>query len=99
MDAGKRPAFHEGHAAPLIQVFAWLFLAFSTLSVIAQFATKRAMSRRFVGADYVLLAALVGVYAMKTCAPISDAYHSGSCYRPGNDSSQPCRSGYRKHPS
>jgi hypothetical protein len=75
MDPGKRPAFHEGHAAPLIQVLAWLFLACSTLSVIAQFATKRAMSRSLVGADYVLLVALVSFYAMRTCAPFSNAYY------------------------
>ncbi|KAI4604815.1 hypothetical protein J4E83_010966 [Alternaria metachromatica] len=59
MDAGKRPAFHEGHAAPLIQILAWLFLAFSILAVVAQFATKKAMSKRFVEADFVLLVALV----------------------------------------
>jgi hypothetical protein len=59
MDAGKRPAFHEGHAAPLIQILARLFLAFATLAVVAQLATKKAMSRRLVGADFVLLAALV----------------------------------------
>jgi len=59
MDAGKRPAFHDGHAAPLIQILAWIFLAFSTLAVVAQFATKKAMSRRLVAADFVLLAALV----------------------------------------
>ncbi|KAI4957707.1 hypothetical protein J4E86_004846 [Alternaria arbusti] len=59
MDAGKRPAFHDSHAAPLIQILAWLFLAFSTLAVVAQFATKKAMSRRLVAADFVLLAALV----------------------------------------
>ncbi|CAN9301672.1 unnamed protein product [Alternaria alternata] len=59
MDAGKRPAFHEGHAAPLIQILAWLFLVFSILAVTAQFATKKAMARQFVRADFVLLAALV----------------------------------------
>ena len=61
MDAGKRPAFHEGHAAPLIQILAWLFLVFSILAVTAQFATKKAMARQFVRADFVLLAALVSV--------------------------------------
>jgi hypothetical protein len=60
MDGGKLPAFHEGHAAPLIQVLAWLFLAFSALSIIAHFATKKAMSRAFIRADVILLAALVG---------------------------------------
>ncbi|KAH6852878.1 hypothetical protein BKA58DRAFT_61506 [Alternaria rosae] len=59
MDAGKRPAFHEGHASPLIQILAWLFLAFSILAVVAQFATKKAMSKRLVKADFVLLVALV----------------------------------------
>jgi hypothetical protein len=59
MDTGKRPSFQESHAAPLIQILAWLFLSFSLLAVVAQFATKKAMSRRFVGADFVLLAALV----------------------------------------
>ncbi|KAI4923600.1 uncharacterized protein J4E92_007574 [Alternaria infectoria] len=59
MDAGKRPAFHEGYAAPLIQILAWLFLAFAILAVVAQFATKKAMSKRFVKADFVLLVALV----------------------------------------
>ncbi|KAH8622472.1 hypothetical protein IG631_22747 [Alternaria alternata] len=58
MDAGMRPAFHEGHAAPLIQILAWLFLVFSILAVTAQFATKKAMARQFVRADFVLLAAL-----------------------------------------
>lgn len=61
MDAGKRPAFQEGHAAPLIQILAWLFLVFSILAVTAQFATKKAMARQFVRADFVLLAALVSV--------------------------------------
>lgn len=61
MDAGKRPAFHEGHASPLIQILAWLFLAFSILAVVAQFATKKAMSKRLVKADFVLLVALVGL--------------------------------------
>ncbi|KAG9188191.1 hypothetical protein G6011_02114 [Alternaria panax] len=59
MNADILPAFHEGHAAPLIQILTWLFFAFSMLAVIAQFATKRATSRRLVGADFVLLAALV----------------------------------------
>jgi hypothetical protein len=59
MDGGKRPAFHEGHAAPLIQVLAWLFLAFSALSIIAHFATKKAMHRPLTGADSILFAALV----------------------------------------
>lgn len=65
MDAGKRPAFHDSHAAPLIQILAWLFLAFSTLAVVAQFATKKAMSRRLVAADFVLLAALVSIPGLR----------------------------------
>jgi hypothetical protein len=59
MNPRKRPAFHEGHAAPLIQILAWLFLSFSLSAVVAQFATKKAMSKQFVGADLILLAALV----------------------------------------
>ena len=59
MSVGKRPAVHEGHAAPLIQVLTWLFLAFSSLSIIAHFATKIAMARPFTRADFILLAALV----------------------------------------
>ncbi|KAI1510817.1 hypothetical protein Ptr86124_009938 [Pyrenophora tritici-repentis] len=59
MDVGKPPAFNEEHASPLIQILAWLFLSFSISAVVAQFATKTAMSKRLIGADYVLLAALV----------------------------------------
>lgn len=59
MDVGKLPAFNDSHAAPLIQILTWLFLAFSTLSIVAHFATKRAMSRPFTRADLILLAALV----------------------------------------
>jgi hypothetical protein len=59
MNPGKRPAFHESHAAPLIQILAWLFLSFSLSAVVAQFATKKAMSKQFAGADLILLAALV----------------------------------------
>jgi hypothetical protein len=59
MSVGKRPVVHEGHAGPLIQVLTWLFLAFSSLSIIAHFATKKALSRPFTGADSILLAALV----------------------------------------
>ncbi|KAI1561315.1 hypothetical protein PtrEW4_010677, partial [Pyrenophora tritici-repentis] len=58
MDVGKPPAFNEEHASPLIQILAWLFLSFSISAVVAQFATKTAMSKRLIGADYVLLAAL-----------------------------------------
>ncbi|EUC27472.1 hypothetical protein COCCADRAFT_111604 [Bipolaris zeicola 26-R-13] len=59
MDAGKTPAFYEGHAAPLIQILAWLFMAFSTLSILAHFATKKAMSRPFTTADGILSTALI----------------------------------------
>ncbi|KAF1354318.1 hypothetical protein EJ07DRAFT_168294 [Lizonia empirigonia] len=59
MIVGKRPAVHEGHSAPLIQVLAWLFLAFSSLSIITHFATKKALSRPLTRADFILLAALV----------------------------------------
>ncbi|KAF3030316.1 hypothetical protein E8E11_000175, partial [Didymella keratinophila] len=59
MDAGKRAAFDDRHAAPLIQILTWLFLAFSSLSIIAQFATKKAMSRPMTKGDLVLLAALL----------------------------------------
>jgi hypothetical protein len=59
MNPGKRPAFHESHAAPLIQILAWLFLSFSLSAVVAQLATKKAMSKRFVAADLILLTALV----------------------------------------
>ncbi|EOA87066.1 uncharacterized protein SETTUDRAFT_153826 [Exserohilum turcica Et28A] len=59
MDNAKRPAFREGRAAPLIQILAWLFLAFSTLSIIAHFATKKFLSRPFIKADFILLAALL----------------------------------------
>ncbi|KAH8707011.1 hypothetical protein GQ44DRAFT_629129 [Phaeosphaeriaceae sp. PMI808] len=58
MDVGLHPPFHEGHAAPLIQILAWLFLTFSILTVVAQLATKKAMAKRLVGGDYVLLVAL-----------------------------------------
>jgi hypothetical protein len=75
MDAGTRPAFHEGHAAPLIQILAWLFLAFETLAVIAQFATKRAMSRRLVKAKFVLLATLVSILVVHPSKLISN-----TCY-------------------
>ncbi|EDU47754.1 predicted protein [Pyrenophora tritici-repentis Pt-1C-BFP] len=61
MDVGKPPAFNEEHASPLIQILAWLFLSFSISAVVAQFATKTAMSKRLIGADYVLLAALRAV--------------------------------------
>ena len=59
MEAGKRPAFNPNHAAPLIQILTWLFLAFSTLSIVAHFATKLALSRRLTRADFILLSALV----------------------------------------
>lgn len=59
MSVGKRPAVHEGHAAPLIQVLTWLFLAFLSLSIVAYFATKRALSRPLTKADLILLATLV----------------------------------------
>ncbi|KAH7069134.1 hypothetical protein BKA63DRAFT_545767 [Paraphoma chrysanthemicola] len=59
MDAGKRPAFQDDHAAPLIQILTWLFLAFSTLSIVAHFATKKAMSRPLARGDFILLAALI----------------------------------------
>lgn len=58
-DAGKRPAFDDRHAAPLIQILTWLFLAFSSLSIIAHFATKKALSRPTTKGDLILLAALV----------------------------------------
>lgn len=59
MDAGKQPALNDGHAAPLIQILTWLFLVFSSLSIIAHFATKKAMSRPTTKGDLILLAALV----------------------------------------
>lgn len=64
MDNAKRPAFREGRAAPLIQILAWLFLAFSTLSIIAHFATKKFLSRPFIKADFILLAALVSKWTI-----------------------------------
>ena len=62
MSTGKQPAFHPNHAAPLIQILAWLFLAFSTLSIIAHFATKLALSRRLTREDFILLSSLVSLF-------------------------------------
>jgi hypothetical protein len=59
MDIEMHSQFSDGHAAPLIQILAWLFLTYSILSVVAQFATKIAMSRRFAAVDFILVAALV----------------------------------------
>ncbi|EMD87314.1 hypothetical protein COCC4DRAFT_49222 [Bipolaris maydis ATCC 48331] len=59
MDVDKTPAFRDGHAAPLIQVLAWLFISFSALSVLSHFATKKAMSRPFTKADGILSTALI----------------------------------------
>lgn len=73
MDAGKRPAFDDGHAAPLIQILTWLFLAFSSLSIIAHFATKKAMSRPTTRGDLILLAALVSE-RRRWYAHITDQY-------------------------
>ena len=93
MDAGKRPAFDDGHAAPLIQILTWLFLAFSSLSILAHFATKKVMSRPTTKGDLILLAALVG--GKCSChAHIADRYtavsgrRTSSCFPesrwPGN---------------
>lgn len=59
IDIGKRPAFDGDHAAPLIQILTWLGLAFSSLSIIAHFSTKKAMSRPTTKGDIILLVALV----------------------------------------
>ncbi|EFQ87538.1 hypothetical protein PTT_16942 [Pyrenophora teres f. teres 0-1] len=59
VNAGRPLAFNEEHASPLIQILTGLFLSFSISAVVAQFATKTAMSKRLIGADYVLLGALV----------------------------------------
>lgn len=59
MGAGKRPEFDEDHAAPLIQILTWLGLAFSSLSIIAHFSTKKAMSIPTTKGDLMLLVALV----------------------------------------
>lgn len=61
MIVGKRPAIHQGHAAPLIQILTWLFLAFSSLSIITHFATKKALSRPLTRYDFIQLAALVSL--------------------------------------
>lgn len=97
MDVGKIPQVHKGHAAPLIQILAWLFLAYSILCVVAQFATKKAMSRRFASVDFVLVAALVSSLSMKssrrtalTCV-LADPGH-----RSGRHSPESCRSSHRK---
>jgi len=95
MDAGKRPAFHDGHAAPLIQILAWLFLAFSTLAVLAQFATKKAMSRRLVVADFVLLAALVSIPGLRQDIDKLMSLSLGVVRGTSRDTPQPCWSGYR----
>ena len=95
MDAGKRPAFHDGHAAPLIQILAWLFLAFSTLPVVAQFATKKAMSRRLVTADFVLLAALVSISGLRQDTDTLMSLSLGVVDGTSRDTSQSCWSGYR----
>ncbi|KAF2833514.1 hypothetical protein CC86DRAFT_415307 [Ophiobolus disseminans] len=58
-DLDGTPRFDGNHAAPVIQILAWLFLVYIILSVAAQFATKAAMARRFVGVDFVLVAALI----------------------------------------
>jgi hypothetical protein len=59
MDIETHLRFSKGHAAPLIQILAWLFLTYSILSVVAQFATKIAMGRRFAAVDFILVSALV----------------------------------------
>ena len=95
MDAGKRPAFHDGHAAPLIQILAWLFLAFSILAVVAQFATKKAMSRRLVAADFVLLAALVSILGLRQDTDTLTSLFLGVVGGTSRDASQSCWSGHR----
>ncbi|KAJ5046858.1 hypothetical protein J3E74DRAFT_230424 [Bipolaris maydis] len=67
MDVDKTPAFRDGHAAPLIQVLAWLFISFSALSVLSHFATKKAMSRPFTKAD-----GYYDVHPWLTCFKILD---------------------------
>ena len=99
MDAGKRPAFHDGHAAPLIQILAWLFLAFSTLAVVAQFATKKAMSRRLVAANFVLLAALVSIPGLRQDIDTVMTLSLGVVGGTSRDTSESCWSGYREHTS
>jgi hypothetical protein len=60
-----RPTISEEHTGPLLQIFAWLFLTFSILCVVAQFATKRALSRRLEVSDHLLLVALVMTLSSK----------------------------------
>ena len=59
MNIGKRPVFDGDHAAPLIQILTWLGLAFSSLSIIVHFSTKKAMARPTTKGDIILLVALV----------------------------------------
>jgi hypothetical membrane protein len=80
MDHRKRPVFHEGHAAPLIQILAWLFLSFSLSAVVAQFATKKAMSIRFVGADLILLTALVSHSKKARIISSTTDFKAGRCW-------------------
>ncbi|KAL7780247.1 hypothetical protein CFE70_010269 [Pyrenophora teres f. teres 0-1] len=77
VNAGRPLAFNEEHASPLIQILTGLFLSFSISAVVAQFATKTAMSKRLIGADYVLLGALA-LYSAEILSVLSLVAAKGS---------------------
>jgi hypothetical protein len=95
MKPGKPPAFHEGHAAPLIQILAWLFLSFSLSAVVAQLATKKAMSIRFVAADLILLTAFVSPSKKARIIPsTTDTVPIDAGRRTNGDLFEPCWTSY-----
>jgi hypothetical protein len=94
MDTEKRPAFDENHAAPLIQILTWLGLAFSSLSIIAHFSTKKAMSRPTTKGDIILLLALVSRDSIK-CAHMADRVSVVPGHRASGCFSESCWPGDR----